>query len=113
MAMQGVTGQQLVSLTDQRLLQLGVQDAAERQALLSARSTLQSQHGTDAGAGGMAAAALQVAEDKQTSLASDAAEGSLGSAQAAAALVQEQPADQTVGTDNGPDTPASNTKGVR
>lgn len=41
---QGCSGQQLVQLTDKGLLQLGVQDAAERQALLTARKNLQQQH---------------------------------------------------------------------
>eukprot|EP00775_Hariotina_reticulata_P003910 gene3910-4164_t len=113
LALEGVTGQQLVSLTDQRLLQLGVQDAAERQALLSARSTLQTQQTTDAGAGGEVAAAVHGADDKQALLASDAAEGGTGAAQKAAAVVPQQPADQTVSNDVGPDTPASNGKGVR
>eukprot|EP00878_Enallax_costatus_P012153 GHUV01012690.1.p1 GENE.GHUV01012690.1~~GHUV01012690.1.p1 ORF type:complete len:612 (+),score=147.24 GHUV01012690.1:321-2156(+) len=43
-ALKGVTGSQLLQVTDQRLLQLGVKDAAERHALLAARSSLQ-QHG--------------------------------------------------------------------
>lgn len=37
---QGLTGLQLQLLTDQRLLQLGVKDAAERHALLAARSNV-------------------------------------------------------------------------
>lgn len=39
--LQGCTGAQLLQLTDKGLLQLGVQDAAERQALLAARRSLQ------------------------------------------------------------------------
>lgn len=40
---QGCTGEQLLQLTDKGLLQRGVQDAAERQALLNARRNLQQQ----------------------------------------------------------------------
>lgn len=43
--MQGCSGQQLLQLTDKGLLQLGVQDAAERQALLTARTKRQEQQG--------------------------------------------------------------------
>lgn len=38
--LQGCTGEQLLQVTDKGLLQLGVQDAAERQALLTARKNL-------------------------------------------------------------------------
>lgn len=41
--LQGVTGSELLKVTDQRLLQLGVKDAAERHALLAACSSLQQQ----------------------------------------------------------------------
>lgn len=41
--LQGCTGEQLSQITDKGLLQLGVQDAAERQALLAARGTIQQQ----------------------------------------------------------------------
>lgn len=43
MCVQGCSGQQLLQLTDKGLLQLGVQDAAERQALLTARKNFQQQ----------------------------------------------------------------------
>lgn len=47
--MQGCTGEQLLQLTDKGLLQLGVQDAAERQALLTSRKALQQQQHPEQG----------------------------------------------------------------
>jgi hypothetical protein len=104
--LQGVTGQQLLQLSDHRLLQLGVLDAAERHALLAARTQLQQEHAPDT-----KSAVQQPSSSMQTG--GKASMPTITERSASGALpwtgAGSRPEEAGLAVDAQPDTPSANT----
>ncbi|WIA36602.1 hypothetical protein OEZ86_007890 [Tetradesmus obliquus] len=105
-ALQGVTGQQLLQLSDHRLLQLGVLDAAERHALLATRTQLQQEHAPDTVPAAQQPSSSTQAATK-SSMPTITERSSSGALPWAGAGSRPEEAGLTV--DAQPDTPSANT----
>jgi hypothetical protein len=105
--LQGVTGQQLLQLSDHRLLQLGVMDSAERSALLTARTQLQQEHAPDAGPAAQQPSSSLQADGKGSLSAITERSAASGQAWPGAASRPEDAAG--LAADAQPDTPSANT----
>ncbi|KAF6256218.1 hypothetical protein COO60DRAFT_135401 [Scenedesmus sp. NREL 46B-D3] len=100
----GATGQQLLQLTDHRLLQLGVLDSAERHALLTARTQLQREHAPDTGPAAQQPGVSAQADGKRSMPTITER-----SASAALAWPGSRPEEGGLAADAQPDTPSANT----